>query len=31
MTFERFDPIPPERFLAAHLDIVLNGLRAREP
>ena len=29
MTFERFDPIPPERFLAAHLDIVLNGLRAR--
>lgn len=25
-TFERFDPIPPDRFLAAHLDLVLNGL-----
>ncbi len=31
MTFERFDLIPPERFLAAHLDLVLNGLRKRGP
>jgi AcrR family transcriptional regulator len=29
MTFERYDSIPPERFLDAHLDLVLNGLRRR--
>ncbi len=29
MTFDRYDPIVPERFLAAHLDLVLNGLRKR--
>ena len=29
MTFEQFDPVPPERFLAAHLDLVLYGLVER--
>lgn len=29
MTFDRFEPIPIERFLEAHLDLVLNGLQAR--
>ncbi len=27
--FEPFAPVPPERFLAAHLDLVLHGLSAR--
>ncbi len=31
MTFDRYESIPPERFLAAHLDLALNGLRKREP
>ncbi len=26
MTFEPFDPIPVERFFAAHVDLVLNGI-----
>jgi AcrR family transcriptional regulator len=29
ITFERYDPIAPERFLAAHLDLVMNGLLKR--
>lgn len=29
MTFEPFDPIAVERFMAAHIDLVLNGLLAR--
>lgn len=28
MTFDRFDPIEADRFLAAHIDLVFNGLRA---
>jgi AcrR family transcriptional regulator len=30
MTFEPFDPVPPERFLEAHIDLVLHGLMERE-
>ncbi len=29
MTFDRFEPIAIERFMEAHLDLVLNGLAAR--
>jgi AcrR family transcriptional regulator len=29
ITFEPHDPIPPERFLDAHLDLVMNGLLTR--
>jgi hypothetical protein len=28
LTFDKVDPIPPEDFLAAHIDLVLNGIRA---
>ncbi len=28
MTFDRFDPVAAERFMAAHIDLVFNGLRA---
>ncbi len=28
MTFDRFDPIEADRFMAAHIDLVFNGLRA---
>jgi AcrR family transcriptional regulator len=31
MTFDRFEPIAPERFLAAHLDLILHGLLERRP
>ena len=27
MTFGRLNPIPPERFLAAHLELVTHALR----
>jgi AcrR family transcriptional regulator len=30
MTFDRYDPIATERFLAAHLDLLVNGLVKRE-
>ncbi|QPH52657.1 TetR/AcrR family transcriptional regulator [Pontivivens ytuae] len=30
MTFNRFAPIDKEEFLGAHLDIILNGIRAEE-
>ena len=30
MTFEPYDPIATERFLAAHLDLIVNGLLKRE-
>jgi AcrR family transcriptional regulator len=31
MTFDRFDPVETERFLAAHVDLVLEGLLAKGP
>jgi AcrR family transcriptional regulator len=31
ITFQRFAPIPAERFRAAHLDLVLNGLLVEPP
>ncbi|HEX2556465.1 MAG TPA: TetR/AcrR family transcriptional regulator [Microvirga sp.] len=31
MTFARYESIPPERFLAAHLDLALHGLLERAP
>jgi AcrR family transcriptional regulator len=27
MTFDRFAPIPPQDFLAAHLDLILHGIK----
>ncbi|WP_417770359.1 TetR/AcrR family transcriptional regulator [Stappia sp.] len=30
MTFDRFDPVETERFLAAHVDMVLGGLLERQ-
>ena len=30
MTFDRFEPIETRRFLAAHVDMVLAGLLARD-
>ena len=30
MTFDRFDPVETERFLAAHVDLVLHGLLERQ-
>lgn len=29
MVFERFDPIPADRFADAHADLILKGLLAR--
>lgn len=31
MLFEHIDPVPAEAFAAAHADLVLDGLRARDP
>lgn len=31
MVFEPYDPIATERFLAAHLDLIFNGLSAARP
>lgn len=28
LLYDRLEPIPPERFLEAHLDLITNGLRA---
>jgi hypothetical protein len=28
MTFDRFAPIAAERFMAAYIDLLINGLRA---
>jgi len=29
MVFERFDPIPPDRFAEAHADLIVKGLLSR--
>lgn len=31
MTFDRFDPIDLDRFIAAHLDLVFNGISSHPP